>query len=126
MEPHRERFGMERFDTDDLGDRLRESDELYREFIRTDAMSVGLYRLPAGSDDPQEPHTEDEVYHVVDGRAKLRVGEEVRPVGPGDVVFVERGVEHAFLDIEADLVTLVFFAPAEGTSEGSRTAESSD
>lgn len=117
---------MEHFDTNDLGDRLHESADRYHEFIRKDAMSVGLYRLPAGSEDPQEPHTEDEVYHVIEGRAKLRVGDESRPVGPGDVVFVERGVDHAFLDIEVDLVTLVFFAPAEGTGEASNTAESSD
>lgn len=107
---------MERYDVDAIGDHLREPDARYHEFIRKASMSVGLYRLPAGSEDPQEPHTEDEVYHVVEGRANLRVGEEVRPVGPGDVVFVERGVDHAFRDIEADLVALVFFAPAEGTN----------
>lgn len=87
----------------------------YRELLRRDSMSVGIYQLPPGSDDPQSPHGEDEIYHVLAGRAKVRVGEEVNPVRPGDVVFVEREVDHEFLDIEEALALLVVFAPAEGT-----------
>ena len=34
----------------------------YLEFVRTDAMSVGLYVLDAGAIDGQSPHREDEVY----------------------------------------------------------------
>jgi mannose-6-phosphate isomerase-like protein (cupin superfamily) len=88
----------------------------YREFVRERSLSVGLYTLPAGSDDPQDPHTEDEVYHVLEGRARLRVGSETARVGPGSVVFVPRGTDHEFLDVEETLRTLVFFAPAEGTN----------
>ena len=91
------------------------SEEPYLEFLRVPSLSVGLYLLPAGAADPQEPHTEDEVYHVVGGRARIRVGAEDRAVEAGTVVFVEAGVEHRFYAIEEDLKVLVFFAPAEGT-----------
>lgn len=91
------------------------SDGPYLEFLRRESTSVGLYRLPAGGTDPQEPHAEDEVYHVVSGRATVRVADETRPVEPGSVVFVEREVDHEFVDIEEDLAVLVFFAPAEGS-----------
>ncbi len=91
------------------------SEEPYLEFLRVPSLSVGLYLLPAGATDPQEPHTEDEVYHVVGGRARIRVGAEDRGVEAGTVVFVEAGVEHRFYAIEEDLKVLVFFAPAEGT-----------
>ena len=89
------------------------SGESYLEFIRTATLSVGLYVLAAGATDTQSPHAEDEVYHVVDGRAWIRVEEEDRAVGPGTVVFVGAGVEHRFHSIEEDLTVLVFFAPAE-------------
>ena len=89
------------------------SGEPYVEFIRAASLSVGLYVLSAGATDNQTPHDEDEVYHVVDGRARIRVGEEDRAVGPGTVVFVGAGVEHRFHTIEEDLTVLVFFAPAE-------------
>jgi mannose-6-phosphate isomerase-like protein (cupin superfamily) len=88
----------------------------YEEFIRVPSLSVGLYELPAGGTDPQSPHGEDEVYHVVSGRATIRVGDEDRPVGPGSVVFVAAGVSHRFHSIEEDLSVLVFFAPAEGSA----------
>ena len=89
------------------------SGEPYLEFIRAASLSVGLYVLPAGATDNQRPHTEDEVYHVVGGRAYIRVGEEDRAVEAGTVVFVAAGVEHRFHSIEEDLTVLVFFAPAE-------------
>jgi mannose-6-phosphate isomerase-like protein (cupin superfamily) len=82
------------------------------EMQRSRDLSTGVYLLPAGQPDPQQPHTEDEVYHVVRGRARLRVGDETRPVGPGSVAFVPAGAPHRFEEIEEDLVTLVVFAPA--------------
>ena len=100
----------------DITDLLRQqkgSGNLYLEFIREPSMSVGLYSLPAGGVDPQQPHTEDEVYYVVSGRGAIRVRGEDRAVQPGSVVFVGAGVEHKFHSIEEDLTILVFFAPAE-------------
>jgi mannose-6-phosphate isomerase-like protein (cupin superfamily) len=91
----------------------RRGGELYLEFLRRDALSCGLYVLEAGADDPQEPHREDEVYLVVEGRARLEAAGQDRPVGPGSVVFVARAVPHRFHDITERLSVLVFFAPAE-------------
>ena len=85
----------------------------YLEFLRVPALSVGLYALPAGGVDPQLPHTEDEVYYVVEGRGFIRVGEKDRPVEPGSIVFVAANVEHRFHTISEDMKILVFFAPAE-------------
>ena len=89
------------------------SGRLYLEFINVPSMSVGVYHLPAGGTDPQQPHTEDEVYYIVSGQAMIRVGDEDRPVSAGSVVFVATEVEHRFHSITEDLVILVFFAPAE-------------
>ncbi len=96
----------------------RQSGKLYVEFMRLPSLSVGLYSLPAGGVDPQQPHTEDEVYYVVSGRGSIRVGKEDRAVQAGSVVLVEAGVEHRFHSIEADLTIVVFFAPAEYSKAG--------
>ena len=61
---------------------------LYHEFLRVPDLSAGLYVLDAGATDPQSPHTEDELYYVVAGRAMVTVGGETRPVVPGSLVFV--------------------------------------
>jgi mannose-6-phosphate isomerase-like protein (cupin superfamily) len=87
--------------------------KFYLEFLRVPSMSMGLYVLEAGATDPQNPHTEDEVYVVTSGKAKIRVADEVYPVQNGSIVFVAADVEHKFFDIEEKLETLVFFAPAE-------------
>jgi mannose-6-phosphate isomerase-like protein (cupin superfamily) len=94
--------------------------EPYLEFLRVPSLSAGLYVLPAGASDPQRPHTEDEVYHVVSGRGHIRVRAEDRAVEAGTVVFVEAGVDHRFHSIEEDLAVLVFFAPAEGSAPTGR------
>jgi mannose-6-phosphate isomerase-like protein (cupin superfamily) len=78
-------------------------------------MSAGIYELPAGDIDPQQPHTEDEVYYVIRGRAAIQVGDEVRDVAPGTVIFVSAGVEHRFHSIAEDLTVLVIFAPPRGS-----------
>jgi len=85
----------------------------YLEFLRVPAMSAGLYVLAAGSNDPQQPHHEDEMYYVVRGQARFKAGGEDRAVSVGSVIYVPAEVEHRFYDIEEELAVLVFFAPAE-------------
>jgi mannose-6-phosphate isomerase-like protein (cupin superfamily) len=101
------------FDVVEINGDRNQAGKLYEEFLRVPAMSAGLYVLPAGAPDPQKPHAEDELYYVLRGRARMRVGSEEQQVRAGAVVFVEAGVEHRFYDIDEELQVLVFFAPAE-------------
>jgi mannose-6-phosphate isomerase-like protein (cupin superfamily) len=87
----------------------------YQEFIRVPAMSAGIYVLSAGATDKQSPHKEDEIYYVVRGTAKMRLGREERSISQGDVIFVEKNLEHRFFDIGEELILLVIFAPAESS-----------
>lgn len=87
--------------------------KLYLEFLRVPAMSAGVYVLPAGGVDPQRPHGQDEMYYVVRGRARMKIGSEDAEVSAGSVIFVEAEAEHRFYDVQEKLEVLVFFAPAE-------------
>jgi quercetin dioxygenase-like cupin family protein len=104
---------MEAFEISELAAARRQAGRLYLEFLRVPSLSMGLYELPAGGTDPQQPHTEDEVYYIVRGAGQIRVGDEDRTVQAGSVVFVAAGVPHRFHTITDDLAILVFFAPAE-------------
>jgi mannose-6-phosphate isomerase-like protein (cupin superfamily) len=104
---------MQAFELTDLISQQKDSDKLYLEFLKVSDLSMGLYVLPTGGVDPQSPHTEDEVYYVVSGRAKIRVADEDRDVGAGSIVYVAKNVEHRFHSIEDELKVIVFFAPAE-------------
>jgi len=104
---------MRAYELTQLISQREDSKKLYLEFLKVPDLSMGLYVLPAGGTDPQSPHTEDEVYYVVSGRAEIQVADENRAVQAGSVVYVAKNVEHRFHSIEEELMVLVFFAPAE-------------
>ena len=87
----------------------------YSELHRSPDLSIGSYVVPAGGRDPQSPHTEDEVYVVLAGRARLTGPDAGIPVEAGSVVFVAAGEEHRFTDVEEELHVVVVFGPAEHT-----------
>ena len=104
---------MDAFELTQLISQRKESNKLYLEFLKVPDLSMGLYILPAGGTDPQSPHTEDEVYYVVSGKAQIQVADENRAVQAGSIVYVAKNVEHRFHSIEEELTVIVFFAPAE-------------
>jgi mannose-6-phosphate isomerase-like protein (cupin superfamily) len=85
------------------------------EHLRVSALSVGTYCIPAGGLDTQSPHTEDEIYVVTAGRAKIVTPDGTAEVGPGSVIFVPAGEEHRFDEVTEDLALLVVFGPAYGS-----------
>lgn len=87
----------------------------WEEHLVVPALSVGTYCIPAGGTDDQSPHTEDEVYVVTGGRAKISTPAATVDVVPGSVIFVPADEEHRFVDIAEDLTLLVVFGPAFGT-----------
>jgi mannose-6-phosphate isomerase-like protein (cupin superfamily) len=91
------------------------------EHVREPDLSVGTYCIPAGGVDDQSPHTEDEVYVVTAGRARIVTPGGAADVGPGSVVFVPAGEEHRFVDVVEDLALLVVFGPAYGSREATAT-----
>jgi len=104
---------MQAYELNQLIAQRADTNKLYLEFLKVPDLSMGLYVLPAGGTDPQSPHTEDEVYYVVSGKAKIQVADENRSVQTGSIVYVAKNVEHKFHSIEEELTVIVFFAPAE-------------
>ncbi len=100
------------FETRELIEEQATRDNRYLEFLRVPALNMGIYVLPIGSKDAQQPHDEDEVYYVVEGRALITVDDEDRPVEAGSLVYVAAHVTHRFHHIEEELKVLVFFASA--------------
>lgn len=107
---------MKAFELSQLLEQQQQSGKLYLEFLRVPDLSMGLYVLKAGEKDPQQPHQEDEVYYIIQGKGKIYVDGEDRDVQAGSVVYVAKQLEHYFHSITQDLHILVFFAPAESES----------
>jgi len=104
---------MQVYELSQLISQRTDSNKAYLEFLKVPDLSMGLYVLPAGGTDLQSPHTEDEVYYVVSGKAQIKVADEDRAVQAGSIVYVAKNVEHRFYSIEEELTVIVFFAPAE-------------
>jgi len=100
------------FDLKEIRKTLESGKVSYKEFLKVPSLSCGLYHLPAGSQDMQTPHDEDEVYLVLEGKAMMKTGNEPEPleVTAGTVLFVRATETHSFFEIEEDMTLMVFFA----------------
>jgi quercetin dioxygenase-like cupin family protein len=105
---------MQSFELGDLQASHASAGQRYHEFLRVPALNCGLYVLPAGKPDPQQPHAEDEVYYVISGAGRFSALEQDIAVGPGTVIYVAAGDEHRFHAITEDLTILVLFASGAG------------
>ncbi len=105
------------FEIPDLMKKVEGKEPRYFEFLRIPTLSSAIYRLPAGAKDMQAPHLENEVYVVIEGRARLRIDGKNHDISRGSILFVEATAEHSFFDIEEDLVVLAFFGTSERLGE---------
>lgn len=86
--------------------------------FRHGSMELKLY-APRGHD-PQQPHTQDELYVVQAGHGRFDNGGELVDFGVGDVLFVPAGRPHRFVDFSDDLaVWVVFYGPDGGEARTS-------
>ena len=76
------------------------------------SLVVELY-TPKGQD-PQKPHTRDEIYFVARGKGLFFDGTNRRPVEPGSFVFVPAGASHRFESVSVDFAVWVAFYGPEG------------
>ena len=94
-------------------ERLRAAGGGYEIVHESEGVELGVYVLVAPEPDRQQPHADDEVYVVLEGRGVLEVGDESITVEEGDAVFVEAGAEHRFTAYE-QLAVLVLFERKSG------------
>jgi mannose-6-phosphate isomerase-like protein (cupin superfamily) len=104
---------LQAFELNDLLARHDAAGKQWMEFLRVPSLSTGIYRLSAGSVDPQKPHNEDEIYYVISGESSFTCEGKTIPVRAGTTIYVAAKAEHRFHAITEDLTILVLFAPAE-------------
>lgn len=80
--------------------------------LRHGTMKFGLYAPQ--EEDVQAPHKQDELYFVIAGNGHFLKNGERRPFGPNDVIFVEAGADHRFVDFTGGFATWVVFWGNEG------------
>ncbi|HVQ87002.1 MAG TPA: cupin domain-containing protein [Actinomycetes bacterium] len=109
---------MNRYTVAEIDTVRGETKDPWLEFQRSADLSTGLYVLQAGEVDEQVPHTEDEIYVAVSGKARFETASGTVDVEPGTVLFVPANEEHRFVDVTETLQLVVVFGPAEGSRDG--------
>lgn len=109
---------MHRFDIAGVRQRLAAESGGYEVVHGSPGLEVGVYVLVAPEPDRQQPHEDDEIYLVLEGRGTLEVGGESVPLEVGEAVFVEAGAEHRFTSYEQLSLLVLFDRQGRGTSDG--------
>ncbi|MFC6720099.1 cupin domain-containing protein [Halobacteriaceae archaeon SHR40] len=107
---------MQAFNVSDVAAEIPDNEES-TETVRNDAVSLEVMKFEEGDDDPMHAHAEDEIYHVDSGTGKINVEGDTTDVSEGDVIHLEPGTEHQFLDFEDELVITALYAPPKGSAE---------
>ena len=80
------------------------------------SLVVELY-TPVGQD-PQKPHSRDEIYFVTRGHGRFFDGQQNYPVETGSFLFVPAGQVHRFENFSSDFaVWVAFYGPQGGEKE---------
>ena len=66
------------------------------------------------ANDPQQPHTRDEVYFVIAGSGWFLRDGQRQKFGPSEVIYVEAGVPHHFEEFTPDFATWAIFLGEPG------------
>ena len=89
---------------------LKKKKEITKTFIRGKKLSIGIQILKKGEVYGEPAHKNGEVYHILKGKAKLKIGKKIYNVKPGMAMHVPPKVIHDFFDVEKELVFMYIFA----------------
>jgi mannose-6-phosphate isomerase-like protein (cupin superfamily) len=92
-------------------DRLLAAGGGYEVVHTSPGLELGVYVLVAPEPDRQQPHDDDELYVVIEGRGVLTVEDEELRLEEGDAAFVPAGAEHRFTGYEGLSLLVVFERP---------------
>jgi mannose-6-phosphate isomerase-like protein (cupin superfamily) len=99
---------MEPIRIGDATRRLRAAGGGYEVVHESAGLELGVYVLVAPEPDRQQPHEDDEVYVVLEGRGTLTVEGKEISLSEGEAVFVPAGAAHRFTGYEQLSVLVVF------------------
>jgi mannose-6-phosphate isomerase-like protein (cupin superfamily) len=101
------------FGVDRAKERLAAAGGGYEIVHESPGLEIGVYVLVAPEPDRQQPHDDDEVYVVLEGRGVLEVEGVQTALEEGEGIFVPAGAEHGFTGYEQLSVLVIFDRPKE-------------
>ena len=76
--------------------------------LGTSRLWMGVSEIALGGKSNLHTHDDaEEIFYVVSGYGKIRVGEEVEDIGPGSCIFVPIGNEHQLINSGDEILKIV-------------------
>lgn len=94
------------------------SDKIKRRYVAGEQGMVVWWEVEAGGHAAAHSHPHEQIVWMVSGKIDLRLGDELRTMGPGEVCVIPGGVEHEVWFVEDTLVVDVFAPPREDFISG--------
>jgi mannose-6-phosphate isomerase-like protein (cupin superfamily) len=101
-------IGTHPFDVEAVKRRLQAGAGGYEIVHQSPGLELGVYVLVAPEPDRQQPHADDEVYVVLEGRGTLEVEGTKTELREGNAIFVPAGADHRFSGYEQLCVLVIF------------------
>jgi mannose-6-phosphate isomerase-like protein (cupin superfamily) len=99
------------FDVETAKQRLKTAGGGYEIIHASPGLEVGVYVLVAPEPDRQQPHEDDEVYVVLEGRGTLEVEGVETPLQEDHGIFVPAGADHRFSGYEQLSLLVILTRP---------------
>lgn len=65
-------------------------------------------RLPVGRSTTPHRHLQtEEIYYILAGRGKMRIGTEIQTVSPGDAIAIEPGAVHEITNVGTEILSFL-------------------
>ena len=99
------------FDLESILLKLDKKDDstYFLDFLLNNSFEAGVLRLNPGQKDTQGPHSEDELYFVMEGKGYINILEENQEIRKGSCIFVPSKTKHYFHGNKERLVVLYVF-----------------
>ena len=81
--------------------------------ITGNELEIGYYTEPKGTGAKPHSHKSEQIMLILEGCMRMRVGEETRDIGPGEVALIAGDLEHEQIAIEEN-TRFVSFKMAKG------------
>jgi unsaturated pyranuronate lyase len=75
-----------------------------------DQVMVVQFRIADGAEVPQHTHPHEQVGHIVSGRLRFSIGDQVQELGPGEGYSIPGGVPHGCVGL-TDTIAIDSFNP---------------
>jgi mannose-6-phosphate isomerase-like protein (cupin superfamily) len=96
------------FELERLISELDKQGNYFLNFVKLNALQVGILRLRPFEKDVQEPHSGDEIYFVIRGNGFIKMNNKKNKIMPNSFIYVPANMEHQFVDNPEELIVAYF------------------